>query len=56
MANDDIPVPDLLRASSERLHGLVAPLSDDDLTGQSYDDDWTIADVLSHIGSGAVIM
>lgn len=47
---------DLLRASSERLHALVTPLSDDELTGPSYDDDWTIADVLSHIGSGAVIM
>jgi len=47
---------DLLRASSERLHALVTPLSDDELSGPSYDDDWTIADVLSHIGSGAIIM
>ena len=29
--------------------------SPDQLRAQSYDDDWTIAQVLSHLGSGAEI-
>lgn len=45
-----------LEASVTRLKGLVEPLTDEDLARQSYDDEWSIADVLSHLGSGAVIM
>jgi uncharacterized protein (TIGR03083 family) len=47
---------DALRASVARLHELTRGLDDAQLTGPSYDRDWTIADVLSHLGSGAVIM
>jgi uncharacterized protein (TIGR03083 family) len=47
---------DALRASSEHLHALVAPLDDDALAGPAFPTEWTIADVLSHVGSGAVIM
>jgi uncharacterized protein (TIGR03083 family) len=46
---------DALRASHERLAAIVAGLSDEDVTAQSYDDDWSIAQVLSHLGSGAQI-
>lgn len=45
-----------LRASVARLHELVGRLDDGRLEGPSYDRDWTIADVLSHLGSGAVLM
>jgi uncharacterized protein (TIGR03083 family) len=42
-------------SSHERLVAVVSPLSADDVDGPSYDDEWTIADVLSHLGSGAEI-
>ena len=45
-----------LRESSNRLHALVAPLDDATLERPAYPSEWSIADVLSHIGSGAVIM
>jgi uncharacterized protein (TIGR03083 family) len=45
----------VLRNSHERLAGLVQPLTSEDLRAQSYDTDWTIAQVLSHLGSGAEI-
>jgi uncharacterized protein (TIGR03083 family) len=45
----------VLAASNERLAGLVAPLSAADLRKPAYPTEWTIADVLSHLGSGAVI-
>jgi len=45
-----------LRASVERLRTTVSALDDAQLVGASYCNEWTIADVLSHIGSGAVIM
>ena len=45
-----------LRESSNRLHALVAPLDDAALERPAYPSEWSIADVLSHIGSGAVIM
>jgi uncharacterized protein (TIGR03083 family) len=45
-----------LGTSVERLHRLVADLSDADLVAPAYPANWTIADVLSHIGSGAEIM
>ena len=47
---------DALRQSVERLHGLVAPMDDGQLEAQAYPKEWSVADVLSHIGSSAVIM
>lgn len=44
-----------LRASVDRLAALVRPLSDDEIAQQAYPSEWTIADVLSHLGSSAVI-
>jgi uncharacterized protein (TIGR03083 family) len=44
-----------LRASHDRLSAIVAGLDADGLRAQSYDTEWTIADVLSHLGSGAEI-
>jgi uncharacterized protein (TIGR03083 family) len=45
-----------LGTSVVRLRDLVLPLDDAQLETQSYDTDWDIAAVLSHLGSGAVIM
>jgi uncharacterized protein (TIGR03083 family) len=45
-----------LRQSVQRLRILVAPLDDAQLQSQAYPSKWTVADVLSHIGSGAQIM
>jgi uncharacterized protein (TIGR03083 family) len=45
-----------LHLSVDRLRDLVSGLGDDQLTAQAYPSEWTVADVLSHIGSGAVIM
>lgn len=45
-----------LAASVVRLRGLVRTLDVDQLESASYAEDWTIADVLSHLGSGAVLM
>ncbi len=44
-----------LRHSHERLASVIKPLTPDELTGRSYDAEWTIAQVLSHLGSGAEI-
>jgi uncharacterized protein (TIGR03083 family) len=44
-----------LRNSHERLASLVAEVTPERLRGQSYCSDWTIAQVLSHLGSGAEI-
>jgi uncharacterized protein (TIGR03083 family) len=44
-----------VRASHDRLAGIVAGLDADGLRAQSYDTEWSIADVLSHLGSGAEI-
>ncbi len=49
------PLPPL-RASVARLHELVRGLDVDRLEVKSYASDWTVADVLSHLGSGAVLM
>jgi uncharacterized protein (TIGR03083 family) len=46
---------DALRQSHERLLGLVGPLSPEQLGGKSYATEWSIAQVLSHLGSGAEI-
>jgi uncharacterized protein (TIGR03083 family) len=45
----------VLRASQARLRALVVPLSPTDLRAQSYDTEWTVAQVLSHLGSQAEI-
>lgn len=46
---------DALRQSVDRLPSLVAPMSDAQIEARAYPSEWTIADVLSHLGSGAVI-
>jgi uncharacterized protein (TIGR03083 family) len=51
----DAPL-DALRSSIARLRQLVEPLHDADLEAAAYPSEWTVADVLSHIGSGAVIL
>jgi len=45
----------VLRASQQRLHILVESRSPADLRVQSYDPLWTVAEVLSHLGSQAEI-
>jgi uncharacterized protein (TIGR03083 family) len=45
----------VLRTSHDRLAGLVAGISEETANRISYCSDWTIAQVLSHIGSGAEI-
>jgi uncharacterized protein (TIGR03083 family) len=45
-----------LRQSVDHLHGLVAPMDDRELEAQAYPKEWRVAEVLSHIGSAAVIM
>jgi uncharacterized protein (TIGR03083 family) len=44
-----------LRRSHDRLGGLVRDLDEDAVSAQSYDTEWSIAQVLSHLGSGATI-
>jgi uncharacterized protein (TIGR03083 family) len=44
-----------LRGSAEQLAALVEPLTPDELRRGAYPTEWTVADVLSHLGSGAVI-
>ena len=44
-----------LRHSHDRLESGVQPLDADQVRGPSYCSDWTIAQVLSHLGSGAEI-
>ncbi len=57
MANvtDATPWVRAYRASHDRLAGLVAGLDGAGLRAQSYDTEWSLADVLSHLGSGAEI-
>jgi uncharacterized protein (TIGR03083 family) len=45
----------VLEASVARLRELVAPLTPEQLRAPAYPTEWTVADVLSHLGSGAVI-
>ena len=47
---------DALRSSVQRLRDLAAPISEEELTTGAYPTEWTVAQVLSHLGSGAVIM
>ena len=51
----DTPVG-ALRASVDRLHALASALDVEQLVSPSYCDEWSIAQVLSHLGSGAVIL
>jgi uncharacterized protein (TIGR03083 family) len=44
-----------VRSSHDRFAALVAPLDEEAVRGPSYDPDWTIADVASHLGSQAEI-
>jgi uncharacterized protein (TIGR03083 family) len=44
-----------LRASVARLRELTSEMNEADLSRQAYPAEWTIADVLSHLGSAAVI-
>src|SRR5262245_26062799 len=46
---------DALRASVTRLHDLVESLSPDQYEVSAYPSEWTVADTLSHLGSGATI-
>jgi uncharacterized protein (TIGR03083 family) len=45
----------VLEASVGRLHDLVESLSPEALRGQAYPSEWSVADVLGHLGSAAVI-
>jgi hypothetical protein len=47
---------DALRISVARLRGIAEPLGESQLTRPAYPSAWSIADVLSHLGSGAAIM
>jgi uncharacterized protein (TIGR03083 family) len=47
---------DALRSSVHRLHDLAEAMSEKELTAGAYPAEWTVAQVLSHLGSGAVIM
>jgi uncharacterized protein (TIGR03083 family) len=42
-----------LHASQSRLRNALDGMTAEQATAQSYDDDWTVADVASHLGSGA---
>lgn len=55
MSSDPRTLISVLRNSHDRLEALARPLSPEQLRAQSYDTDWTIAQVLSHLGSGAEI-
>jgi uncharacterized protein (TIGR03083 family) len=44
-----------LRHSADHLAATVTPLTADQVRGHSYDDGWTIAQVASHLGSGAEV-
>jgi uncharacterized protein (TIGR03083 family) len=46
---------DALRVTHDELAGVVRGLSDEDLTRPSAASEWTVAQVLSHLGSGAEI-
>jgi uncharacterized protein (TIGR03083 family) len=50
------PTPlEALATSQRRLRDIVAPLDDASIAGAAYPTEWTVAQVLSHLGSGAVI-
>lgn len=45
-----------LRASHERLRSITTSLTPDEVRAPAYPSEWSIAQVLSHLGSGAEIM
>ena len=49
------PIVAVLRAGHDELTAYVSKLEPDDLTRTSAADEWTVAQVLSHLGSGAEI-
>jgi uncharacterized protein (TIGR03083 family) len=52
------PVEDVVAAlhrSHDRLATVLAPLTDEQVAGPSYADEWSIAQVASHLGSGAEV-
>src|SRR5580692_4679193 len=55
MDNDPQAWISALRASHDRLASVVQPLGPDDVVRPSMADEWTIAQVLSHLGSQAEI-
>ncbi len=55
MASDPRTYIATLRESHDKLDSLARPLTPEQVRGQSYDTDWNIAQVLSHLGSGADI-
>lgn len=55
MASDPRTWIATLRESHDRLDGLVRSLTPEQIRAQSYDTEWSIAQVLSHLGSGAEI-
>ena len=55
MENDPAPFIQALRHSHDSLRALVEPLTDGQLKQRSYCTDWSIAQVLSHLGSQAEI-
>lgn len=46
----------VLESSVNRLRSIVERLDEQQYTARAYPTEWTVADVMSHIGSGAVIM
>jgi uncharacterized protein (TIGR03083 family) len=52
---DPMPWVRAVRASHDRLAGIAGSLDSDGLRTRSYDKDWSIAQVLSHLGSQAEI-
>jgi uncharacterized protein (TIGR03083 family) len=52
---DSEPWVRAVRASHDKLSGIVAGLDADGLRQRSYAKEWSIAEVLSHLGSGAEI-
>jgi uncharacterized protein (TIGR03083 family) len=55
MENNPTPWIEALRGSHDQLSELVEPLETDRLREPSYDSEWSIAQVLSHLGSQAEI-
>jgi uncharacterized protein (TIGR03083 family) len=54
-ASETAAVTAALRHSHDRLRSLVEPMSAEQLSGRSYATEWSIAQVLSHLGSAAEI-
>jgi uncharacterized protein (TIGR03083 family) len=58
-ATPDLPTVEAVLAalhrSHDRLAAALAPLTDEQVTGPSYADEWSIAQVASHLGSGAEV-